>query len=437
MSIYKKKDKSVTALLLGAVISLGCYSGAWAQGLGNSPYTVLGVGEPYSEAFSSSQGMAEAGVSTSNGIHINNLNPALWVRNRYTTFEFGAIGQYKNIKSVNASQRDFGANIGYLALSLPAGRRWSLGLSLKPYSFVDFESRTSGKVPGTIYDTYYYYSGRGALNKAALTNAFQLGKYVSVGLETGYLFGNVRRASESQLLIGDNFDYRVSRTERNSYGDFHFRAGTAVRIPIKKNNKLNLNLGGAYSLGNEMRARQTTSFELTNTSGFLIGLPDTLSNNARGGIRLPSKYQVGLSLEWPYKLTLAADYSRQNWSQYRSFADSNDGLTDAGRVHLGLEYIPQLVASAGYFKKVEYRLGFSHGTMPYSPGGTQLKDTNFTFGGTFPVGINGNSANSFTLSFIAGQRGVVSNQAIQERYGRVVLGITLVDNTWFQKVKID
>ncbi|GHB77541.1 hypothetical protein [Persicitalea jodogahamensis] len=435
MSIYRN-NKSITALVIGALIFVGSNASVQAQGLGNSPYSVLGVGESYSDAFSTNQGMGGAGVSTSNGIHINNLNPALWVRNRYTTFEFGAISQYKEIKAPNASQRDFGANIGYLALSLPAGKRWSLGLSLKPYSFVDFESRSSGKVSGTIYDTYYYYSGKGAINQVSLTNAFQLGKYVSVGLESSYLFGNVRRASESQLLIGDGADYLVSRTERNSYSDFFFRAGTAVRIPIKKDNKLNLNLGGTYSFGTDLKARQTTSFELTNNS-FAVGLPDTLSNNAKGGIHLPSQYRIGASLEWPYKLTLAVDYSRQNWSQYRSFAGNNDGLVDAGRVHLGLEYIPDLVASAGYFKKVEYRLGFSTGSMPYSPDGAQLKDTNLSIGGTFPVGLNGNSPNSFTLSFIAGQRGVVSNQAIQERYGKIVLGITLVDNSWFSKVRID
>jgi len=435
MSIYKK-NKSIAILLLGAVISASYFSNVRAQGLGNSPYTVLGVGEPYTDAFSTNQGMGGAGVSTSNGIHINNLNPALWVRNRYTTFEFGAISQYKEIKSPTASQRDFGANLAYLAISLPAGRRWSTGLSLKPYSFVDFESRTSGKVAGTIYDTYYFYSGRGAINQVSFNNAFQIGKYLSVGLESSYLFGNVRRASESQLLIGDGADYLVSLSERNNYADFFFRAGTALRIPIKKDNKLNLNLGGTYSFGTNLNARQTTTFELTN-NGSGIGFPDTLSNNAKGGIRLPAQYRVGASLEWPYKLTLAVDYSRQNWSEYRSFGGNNDGLVDVGRIHFGLEYIPQLAASAGYFKKIEYRLGFSNGTLPYSPGGTQLKDTNLSFGGTFPVGQRGNSPNSFTLSFIAGQRGAISNQAIQERYGKVVLGITLVDNSWFSKVRID
>jgi hypothetical protein len=430
MSPYKT-NKSL-AVFIGLFLLTFVLSPTFGQGLGNSPYTVLGVGEPYNDEFASNIASGGAGVSSSNGIHINNLNPALWVRNRYATYEFGALSQYKEISSPTAKQRDFGANIGYLALSLPAAPKWSIGLSLKPYSFVDFESRTNGKVPGTIYNTYYYYSGKGAINKVSLTNAILLGKYISVGLEASYLFGNVRRASESQLLIGDGRDYLVSRTERNSYRDFAFRAGTAVRIPLKQDNKLNLNLGGTYSLGTDLNARQTTSFEST-LNTFPVGVADTLSNNTKGGIRLPSQYRVGASLEWPYKFSVAVDYEQQNWSEYRSFANSNDGLTNAGRVHMGLEYIPK-ITSTRYFNLVEYRLGFSHGRLPYNPTGLDLNDSNLSLGASFPIGRGGNS---FTLALVGGQRGVISTQSIKERYGRVVLGLTLVDASWFQKQKID
>ena len=430
MSLYKTNKTFVA--LIGVFLLTFSLPNIYGQGLGNSPYTVLGVGEPYSDAFSSNLASGEAGVSSSNGIHINNLNPALWVRNRYTTYEFGAIGQYKKISSPTAQQRDFGANIGYLALSLPVAPKWSMGISLKPYSFVDFESRTNGKVEGTIYNTYYYYSGKGAINKVSLTNAFQLGKYLSLGLEASYLFGNVRRASESQLLIGDGRDYLVSRAERNSYRDFAFRAGTAVKIPLKKNNKLNLNLGGTYSFGTDLNARQTTSFE-SSLNSFPVGVADTLSNNTKGGIRLPSQYRMGATLEWPYKFSVAVDYEKQNWSEYRSFANSNDGLSNAGRVHVGMEYIPK-ITSTRYFNLVEYRLGFSHGQLPYNPAGLDLKDSNLSLGASFPIGRGGNS---FTLALVGGQRGVVSTQSIKERYGKFVLGLTLVDASWFQKQKID
>ncbi|HEV7349942.1 hypothetical protein [Telluribacter sp.] len=431
MSLYSRIKLLTAGLLLGGLSST-YFSPLYGQGLGNSPYTVLGLGETYSDAFAASQSMGEAGASTSNGIHINNLNPALWVRNRFTSVEFGTIGQYKQIASPTLTQRDFGANLAYLAIVFPATPRWAVGFSLKPYSFVDYESRTTAKVPGTIYDAYYYYTGKGAISKASFTNAFQIGRYLSVGLETSYLFGNVRRASESQLLIGDGRDYLVSRNERTSYSDISFRGGAALQLPLKPDNKLNLNIGGAYSFGTNLNAQQTTSFELSNNT-FPVGLPDTLTNNAQGGVYLPSQYRMGVSLEWPFKLTLAADYEHQSWSNYQSFGNTNEGLNNAGRVHVGAEYIPRFT-STRYFDLAAYRLGFSHGKSPYNPGGTQLNDSNVSMGITLPIGSGGNS---FTLSLIGGQRGVMSTQAIRERYARVLLGLTLVDRGWFVKPRLD
>jgi len=44
--------------------------------------------------------------------------------------------------------------------------------------------------------------------------------------------------------------------------------------------------------------------------------------------------------------------------------------------------------------------------------------------------------NFISLSFIGGQRGVVGTGMLRERYGRVVLGLTLRER-WFEKQKID
>lgn len=402
----------------------------FAQGLGNSPYSVSGVGEIYSNAFAFGQGMGEAGVSSSNGLHINDLNPALWVRNRYTTFEFGVINQYKLLQSPTARQRDFGANVAYVGIAFPVAPKWTLGFSLKPFSFVDYESRTRAKVENTIYDAYYTYSGKGALNKAGFTNSFALHKNVTIGLEAAYLFGNIRKSSDSELLIGDGRDYLTSRVELTSYNDLMLRTGAAWRIPVKKD-KLNLNIGGTYSLQSSMNASQSVTFELTQ-GGFPIGVPDTIRSNASGTAILPAQFQVGASLEWPYKLTIAADYSRQSWSNYRSFNNLNESLGDAQRVHVGLEYIPR-ITSTRYFDKAEYRVGFSRGQLPFRPGGTILNDTNLSLGVTFPIGRGGNS---LSISAVVGERGVVSTESIRERYGRLVFGLSLVD-VWFTKQLID
>lgn len=404
-----------------------------AQGLGNSPYSSLGMGEFYGDAYSDNTAMGGSGVSTGSGFQINNLNPALWVRNRFTTLDVGLVGQYKNLASGNLSQRNAGGNLAYLSLSFPVRPRWVIGASLKPYSFIDYENKFIRPVSGSSGIAEYTVSGKGGVNKASLVNSFQIGRYVSIGLESSYFFGNVRRSSDVLLFVnGVQSDYLVSLNERNTYSDIAFRAGGTVRIPIKKENKLNLNLGGAYSFSTSLNATKTTSFELTQGS-FPVAAPDTLENNLGGAMKVPEQYQVGASLEWPFKMVVSVDYSRQSWSQYRGFGNINQSLSDVNRLHVGLEYLPRF-ASLNYFDLVRYRLGFSTGNTPYVIGTTKVNDTNVSLGFTFPMGRG--YANFLSIALVGGQRGTNSGGAIRERYGRVVLGVTLMER-WFEKRRID
>ncbi|MCE6989892.1 hypothetical protein [Dyadobacter sp. CY323] len=431
MSLYGK----IVTLTFAITLGWSCTSltqNLKAQGLGNSPYSSLGMGEFYGDAYSDQAGMGQSGVSYGSGFQVNNLNPALWVRNRFTTLDVGLIGQYKNIVAGSKNQNNAGGNLAYVSLSFPVSPKWAIGVNLKPYSFIDYENTSSRAVPGTPASAQYYTSGKGGINKASLTNSVQLTKYISLGLETSYFFGNVRKASEVTLGSGQVGDYVVTLNERTTYSDFSFRAGVAGRIPIKKENKLNLNLGGTYSFSSNLNSSQTRSFELTQES-FPVMNPDTLENELGGGLTIPQQYQVGASLEWPFKLVLSADYSYQSWSKYRSFTNSNDNLKDVGRIHVGAEYLPRFT-SLNYFNLVRYRVGFSHGNTPYSINGTDVKDTNVSLGFTFPMGRG--YQNFISLALIAGQRGNTGAGLIRERYGRAVLGITLLER-WFVKQKID
>jgi long-subunit fatty acid transport protein len=432
MSLYKRIGILAVALTLG-------YNGLVptkvnGQGLGNAPYSSLGMGELYGDGFSDNIGMGQSGVSTGNGFQINNLNPALWSRNKYTTLDVGLIGQYKEIISGNNKQQTVGGNLAYVSLAFPVGRRWTLGGSLKPYSFVDFENTTTRVIPGTSDQAIYFNSGKGGINKASITNGYQLNKYVSLGLEASYYFGNVRKASEVMIPTGSSTEYIVGINDRVAYSDFGARAGVAVRIPIKKDNKLNLNLGGAYSFKTDLNGSQTRTLELTENSFVIPGATDTLTNNLSGSVTVPTQYQVGMSLEWPFKLTVSADYNRQEWSQYRGFGTtSNDGLRNVGRVNLGVEYLPRFL-SLNYFDRVRYRVGFSHGKTPYTINGREVNDTNISLGFTFPMGYG--YQNFLSIAFVGGQRGAAGNGMVRERYGRAVLGITLLER-WFQKQKLD
>ncbi|MCE7066706.1 hypothetical protein [Dyadobacter sp. CY326] len=399
------------------------------------------MGEFYGDAYSDNTGMGQSGVSTSSGFQINNLNPALWVRNRFTTLDIGVIGQYKDVVSGSKKQTNAGGNLAYVSLAFPVSPRWVVGMSLKPYTFVDYTNQSIRDVQGTPFVGVYNTTGKGGINKASITTSYQVTKYLSLGLESSYFFGNVRKTTEVALIDyirarDPNLDLTeevmVSLNERTTYSDIAFRAGAALRVPIKKENKLNLNLGAAYSFGTSINADRTTTFEVSRDALPIIN-PDTLDNVLGGRIKTPNQFQVGASLEWPFKLILSADFNYQQWSQYRSFTNSNDGLKDVGRINIGAEYLPRFT-SLNYFDLVRYRVGFSYGKTPYSIGNNDVNDTNVSLGFTFPMGRG--YQNFLSVALVGGQRGNTGNGMIRERYGRVVLGVTLLER-WFVKQKID
>ncbi|MNY55338.1 hypothetical protein D3C86_1913080 [compost metagenome] len=63
-----------------------------------------------------------------------------------------------------------------------------------------------------------------------------------------------------------------------------------------------------------------------------------------------------------------------------------------------------------------------------------VNDTNVSLGFTFPMGRG--YQNFLSVALVGGQRGNSGSGVVRERYGRVVLGITLLER-WFQKQKID
>lgn len=404
----------------------------FAQGLGNSPYSALGIGEQYSSGFATNNGMGDVGVSSANGLYINPMNPALLVRNRYTTFDVGLLGNYKVLKDIRQQQREFGGNLGYLALSFPAGPKWSLGLSLKPYSYVNYQQNLYSQIGKSIYEAQYIYQGTGGVNKASFTNGFAIGKSLTVGAEVSYLFGLTNRSATSQVRIGDNRDYIVARDDRINFNDVDLKLGAAWRHIIKPERFLNF--GAAYSLRNGVSASRNTTIELRNPNGQAVTNPDTVFNQTNLAMRIPGQIRVGVSYEKLYNLLVAFDYERQNWANYRGPAGGNEGLRNAQSFHFGLEYMPKFT-STKYKDLIWYRAGFTYAQTPFVVGGKPIDDLSFSLGTSLPIGQG--LINFVNLSVVAGQRGDITTQTFRERYARVVFSLSLKDGSWFQKFKVD
>lgn len=423
-------------LAVAAITSAG-----FGQGLGNSPYSALGVGERYDQGNITNLGMGGIGISNASPFYLNLQNPALLARRtRFTVFEVGLLGQSKsltqNLNGSRQSQRDFGGNLGYLALAFPANSRWNMALSLRPYTYVDYSTRQYQAVPGTIYEAEYNYTGRGGLNRASFANGFRIGKNLYAGVEASFVFGNVTNSSDSRVLINDNTtsgiqDTRVARLNRTNYSDIIWKLGAAWRPKLSEN--WTLNLGATYDPQTRIKASQTDIYQQTTLSGQTISTSDTLQSNVNGHATLPQQTHFGLSLERNNTFLVGVDVGFQQWAQYRTATDRPGNLTNGMTVATGLEYTPKS-NSTRYRDLITYRLGFQYNRLPYTVDGQAVNDINASAGLSLPLGAY--LVNHLTLSVIGGQRGVLTGSQIREQYVRFGLGFSLND-WWFRKPVVD
>ena len=434
--IYKGNKRSVYLASLAMLFTLSA-TVVRAQGLGNSPYSALGLGETYGEANVTNMGMGSIGVSNASAFFLNSQNPALLARRtRFTIFEVGLLGQSRQLEQRGASQKSFGGNLSYVALAFPISSRWNASISLRPYSYVDYQTRQTGLVGSPVnYPTAYTYSGRGGLNRAILSNGVRLGKNIYVGAEASFVFGNIINNSDA-LVTATSSDLQLSRTDRINYHDLIYRVGAAWRPKLSETRYLNL--GITYDPQVRISTSETSIYQQTQGGQptlNLAGKPDadTLAANQSRSVTLPQQLHAGISYEKLNSFLVGVDVGYQPWTAYRNTASQSDNLQNALSVSTGFEFVPKNTSNH-YRDLITYRAGFQYKQTPYFVSGQQVTDMNVSLGLSLPMGNY--YVNHLNLSIVGGQRGASVGAQVRERYVRLALGVSLND-WWFRKSVID
>lgn len=422
-------------ILLATGLSLLATQTSHAQGFGNSPYSALGLGELLPPTNVANIGMGGIGISYASPFYLNSQNPALLARrSRFTIFEVGILGQQKSISQLvrnePITQRDFGGNINYLALAFPLSSRWNTSISLRPYSYIDYQTRTYGRIDGTIYETQFDYTGKGALNRASISNGVRLGKNIYVGADASFIFGNVSTSSNSQVLINSESDIVVSRLNQTSYSDLIWNLGAAWRPSLGKDYVLNI--GATFAPKSNLSASETEVYHQL-LGGREVSGNDTIRTSSAGRVPLPQHLQFGVTLEKNNQLAIGVEAGMQSWSQFRTITNQPGNFRDGLHTAIGIEYTPK-PNSTRYRDLITYRVGFQYNKMPYQVDNKQLTDVNGSLGFSIPVGAY--FVNHINLAFVGGQRGVLTGTQVRERYYKVAIGFSLND-WWFRKSVID
>lgn len=424
-----------------------------SQGLGNSPYSRLGLGDASLNLGGVRQmGMGGTGVAAPNGTNVNELNPALLYYTNRTTFEAGYTGQFKTLRNDATSQRTGTGTLGYVALAVPISRSWAGAIGLKPYTTVDYESRTvdSGVEGDPTAQLERQYKGNGGLAEAYMSHAVRLRKNLVVGVSAAYVFGSINQ--EASTRVGTEtlplvLNGRSVYEQQVHYSDFAFRSGVHYRG--KLTDKLNYNVGGVYSFRSKLNGDRSRNILREDADGALINATP-LSKDEKGKATVPALTQVGLSLDNNRNWSVSLDGGLQQWSQFKSFGEagglSGVPLSNTYRGALGGELTPDPTSVDHYFKRVTYRAGLSVAQLPYRPGGNVLLDRSVSWGFGLPLpSASALDATTISLGFTYGQRGNTdvlqldnngTERNVKESYIRMQLGVTL-NNRWFIKRRIE
>lgn len=431
----------LTCLLLAA-LPLFCFAQE------NSPYSRYGIGNIVPQANISNRGIGGVSAGVSDPTTVNTVNPASYGNLIYTTLDVGLEYDGRNLKSKDpqGSYKSNNGIISYLQLGLPLlngnkkamknNTAWALTFGLKPISKINYKIQASNRNSADTTETVY--EGSGGVNEAFVGTAVRF-KKLSLGLNTGYLFGE-KDYSSRLFFSNDTVDYKSANYSSNArFGGMFFTGGLQYAFDLKKNGKKNgvLRLGVYGNLKQQYSASKDDLRETFNydANGAPVRQDSVYAkNNQKGKVQMPATFGGGFSFEKEHVL-FGVDFETTQWDDYRFFGQK-DLVKNNWTTRVGVQYYPASLGTTGYFNFVKYRAGLSFGN-DYINVDNKLPLYNISVGGAFPLKLKHSfydlQYSVMNVSFEYGNRGNKDNNITENIY-KISVGFSLSD-VWFRRQK--
>ncbi len=362
MIIQKTLALSVLTAVLSSFASYAVAQDSNPSNLTSSPYTRYGFGKLGTVGNASTRGMGDVGIALRTNLYTNLYNPASLTAIDTLTMLFDTALDTKMVsRSENGSREsDWNAGFGYFSFHFPLWNRFAGAISYMPYSTVGYEYgiEETIAVDNSILtnDTLSHtdaYTGNGGLQHFQLSMAWNPIKTrktrLDLGVTAGYICGNIEHTGSMYVSSGQGNSTSTSR-EFSCIG-WDITLG-AQYTQLLRPGRL-MTVGVTYAPQTHIGC----DCDITKTSG-----TSSIETESRLNLSVPSKLGVGVSYQMDRKLTVAADYAFEQWSDVKGI-DNNLKLQDAiyqdvSLFSVGAEYRPKLYAK-DYLQTCLYRVGFS------------------------------------------------------------------------------
>lgn len=440
-NMYQRLKYTFVACLLLTGIA------ANAQVTTQSPYSKFGLGNIKGVLLPQFRAMGGISTAVYRPGYFNNINmqnPSSYASINTATLDIGMAGSFTQLSNSSQSEKTFNATLSHVAFAFPVTKiktKSAVSFGILPYSELGYNFKNTasvGTTPANIKTATYKYLGEGGLTEAYLGYGIQFGDHFRVGANATYLFGNLTESRSTEYLSDPGaINSRIQ--SKNSVGGVAFSYG--MQYDIRLDNKTSMVFGYSGSSSSKINSEKTkvVTQYLNDALGNEQPALDTLQfvENSPTNLKLPLIHNFGISIQRDNKWLIGADYRIGKWSNL-TINNTNQGLQDTYGASVGGQYTPDVTSINSYFKRVDYRLGFSYDKTYIQMNNQDIKQMAVTFGLGLPLAsFTRGTFYKMNLSAELGKRGTLNKGLLQEKYLNVHLGFTLNTNSWFQRFKFD
>jgi len=384
-----------------------------------SPYSFYGIGTLKFKGTAENRSMGGIGVF-SDSIHVNLQNPAAVADLRLINYTVGASFKQVTQKTETEQQNAHTTSLDYLAIGVPMGR-FGANFGIIPYTSVGYD------ILDVNDNDVTQFTGRGGLNRAFVTLAYNVMPGLSVGADVNYNFGNIRNTAITQQ---EGVEFATREFNRSDLIGFSFNLGAMYKTMVTDNLQLSTSI--TYTPETDFQAENTrniASVRFAPSGATTIDSRDIDVSDT--DFTFPSQYTLGAGIGKPKNWFVGLEYTDQKTSNFnnRTFEVDNVTFNDASKFRAGGFYIPNYNAIGNYFQRVVYRAGARFEETGININGEDINEFGISFGVGLPVGRIFSNIN---VGFEVGRRGTKSSGLVQENFFNTFLSLSLNDK-WFEK----
>jgi hypothetical protein len=393
------------------------------------PYSQFGIGEVEDGFYNRTSGLANTGIGYRSNRFLINNNPAAFsgLANQYFSMETGIRGSFINYSGTpvdpgNTQSGDI--TFRRIAMGIKVAKNWGSSIGLVPFSTQNYEFNIPYFVQGNATQfANHYYQGHGSVNKAYWANSYEFFHHLSIGVDAGYIFGQLNQKDIIQNGVGAT---QASTENDINLQNLYMTYGLQVYSNVGKH--WSFVVGGTYSQKADLLASYNQIVLGSDSS--------TLQNNQlnEGYLSLPNSYGAGISVTHNDKYTWLADYRYQDWNSLQrknQYAGQGYTIASSERGSIGFEISKKRVFYNNRVELSYLQTGLYYGNSYLQINGKQIKDMGVTMG----FGVNSlKSPLAYSIVFQYGIKGTTDNNLIRENYANVTFVINY-GSIWYTKGK--